>query len=376
MTTGPRALAVRTLTAAQHRAWIATQPSVSFLQCPSWGEVKPDWRHESLGWFDGDTLIGAGLVLYRAIPRTRFRLAYLPEGPALPWASRPAADFTSGLIRHVKERGAFAVKMGPPVIARKWDADTLKSAMADPGSRRIGDLAPSSADPAAALLAEQLRADGWQQHAVSAGFGDVQPRYVFAVPLAGRTAEQVFAGMNQLWRRNVRKAEKSGVEVVRGDYDDLAAFHDLYLTTAARDRFTPRPLAYFQRMWRAMAADDPDRLRLYLARHGGEPLAAATWVKVGDRVWYSYGASADHGRELRPSNALQWRMLTDAIDAGAAVYDLRGISDTLDETDPLFGLIRFKVGTGGEALEYVGEFDLPIRPLLYRAFTTYLRRRG
>ena len=45
---------------------------------------------------------------------------------------------------------------------------------------------------------------------------------------------------------------------------------------------------------------------------------------------------------------------------GATVYDLRGITDTLDEDDPHFGLIQFKVGTGGEAVEYLGEWDLPL----------------
>jgi lipid II:glycine glycyltransferase (peptidoglycan interpeptide bridge formation enzyme) len=69
-------------------------------------------------------------------------------------------------------------------------------------------------------------------------------------------------------------------------------------------------------------------------------------------------------------------MIRDAISAGAEVYDLRGITDTLDAEDPTIGLIQFKVGTGGEAVEYVGEWDLPLRRLLYRAFEAYMRRRG
>ena len=40
------------------------------------------------------------------------------------------------------------------------------------------------------------------------------------------------------------------------------------------------------------------------------------------------------------------------------------------------GLLQFKVGTGGEAVEYVGEWDLPISRLLYAAFDLYMRRRG
>jgi lipid II:glycine glycyltransferase (peptidoglycan interpeptide bridge formation enzyme) len=195
------------------------------------------------------------------------------------------------------------------------------------------------------------------------------------VPLAGRSEADLLAGFNQLWRRNIKKADKAGVEVVRGGFDDLPAFHEVYVETAERDRFTPRGLAYFQRMFRAMTAEDPERLTLYLARHEGRVLAATTMVRVGRHAWYSYGASSNSGRDVRPSNAIQWRMMRDAREAGAQVYDLRGISDTLDPEDPLFGLIQFKLGTGGHAQEYLGEWDLRLRPLLSRAVDTYLARR-
>jgi lipid II:glycine glycyltransferase (peptidoglycan interpeptide bridge formation enzyme) len=68
-------------------------------------------------------------------------------------------------------------------------------------------------------------------------------------------------------------------------------------------------------------------------------------------------------------------MIRDAMAEGAAVYDLRGITETLDPSDPHVGLIQFKVGTGGEAVEYVGEWDMPINRFLYKAFDVYMRRR-
>jgi vancomycin resistance protein VanK len=61
---------------------------------------------------------------------------------------------------------------------------------------------------------------------------------------------------------------------------------------------------------------------------------------------------------------------------GAEVYDLRGITDTLDSDDPHVGLIQFKVGTGGEAVEYAGEWDLPLNSVLYKGFALYMERRG
>ena len=161
----------------------------------------------------------------------------------------------------------------------------------------------------------------------------------------------------------------------QGDESDLPAFHALYLETAERDHFTGRPLSYFQQMWTAMRAEDPDRIRLYLAEHEDDLVAATTMVRVGQHAWYSYGASSTAKRDVRGSNAVQWQMMRDAKAAGATVYDLRGITDTLSEDDPHFGLIQFKLGTGGEAVEYVGEWDLPLNKVLFKAFDLYMSRR-
>ena len=69
-------------------------------------------------------------------------------------------------------------------------------------------------------------------------------------------------------------------------------------------------------------------------------------------------------------------MIRHALAHGAEVYDLRGITDTLDSDDSHVGLIQFKVGTGGEAVEYAGEWDLPLNRALYKAFSLYMARRG
>jgi lipid II:glycine glycyltransferase (peptidoglycan interpeptide bridge formation enzyme) len=371
-------ISVRAIGAQEHLAFVSSQPSVSFLQTPAWAGVKAEWDSQSLGWFDGEELVGTALVLYRQVPRVKRYLAYVPEGPVLPW-DRVVTDLSAWLeplLAHVKGHGAFALKMGPAVATRRWQADTVKKAMADEAVTRLADVPADEDLSTGVALAGALREAGWlQETGGGAGFGDVQPRYVYQLPLAGRTADDVFAGFNQLWRRNIRKAEKLGVEVTKGTRADLALFHPVYVETAARDGFTPRGLEYFQRMWDAMNAEDPNRLALYLARHEGQVVAATTLVTVGDHAWYSYGASTTASRNVRPSNAVQWRMITDSLEAGCSVYDLRGISDNLTAGDHLLGLVQFKVGTGGYAQEYVGEWDRVLRALWNKAYEAYRSRR-
>jgi lipid II:glycine glycyltransferase (peptidoglycan interpeptide bridge formation enzyme) len=368
-------IGVRTISAADHLTYLNSQRSASFLQTPAWGEVKNDWRHESLGWYRGSEVVGVGLVLYRQLPLIKRSLAYLPEGPVLDWSSEDVAEVLPAMSTYLKGRGAFAVRMGPPVTIRTWSAQTVKAAMAAGVHSRLCDVPADTRSQSAVAVQAALRRQGWRPVAGDGGFTTGQPQYAFQLPLTGRHEDDLLKGMNQQWRRNIKRADKAGVAVTQGKASDLPAFHRLYAETAARDGFTPRPLSYFERMFTALSQEDPDRIRLYLAHHANDLVAATTWVRVGGHVWYSYGASSTAKREVRGSNAIQWQMIRDARDAGADVYDLRGITDTLAADDPHVGLLQFKVGTGGAAVEYLGEWDLPLNRNLYRAFSLYLSRR-
>ncbi len=374
------AITVRSIPASQHLEYISTLRSASFLQTPAWAQVKSEWAHESLGWFEsdgaGERLVGVALVLYRRIPRLNRSLAYVPEGPLLDWAEVDLEAYLKPFVAHVKHQGAFGVRIGPPVVVRRWGTRAIKDALADEAITSLRAVEPDETNISAARVYNGLRTLGWRPPRTGEGFSAGQPEFNFQLPLTGRTPDEVLKGMNQLWRRNIKKADKLGVQVRRGTLDDLPAFHALYVETAKRDGFTPRPAGYFRTMMEAMEAEDPERIHLYLAEHEGDLVAATTWVRVGGHTWYSYGASSTQKRDVRGSNAIQWRMIQDAIAAGADVYDLRGITDSVDRNDPHVGLIEFKVGTGGEAVEYLGEWDLPLNRVLHTAFDLYMKRRG
>ena len=284
------------------------------------------------------------------------------------------------MAAHLRTQGAFGVRMGPPVVTRRWNAATVKEGIADPAVRRLGDLPPTERTAAGARVVSQLTELGWRPQAVEGGFAAGQPRHVFQIPLAGRTEADVLAGMNQLWRRNIKKAAKEGVEVTRPDRRrgprGAPAFHDLYVHTAQRDHFTPAAAVVLPHHGRGARRRGPRPDPALRRPPRGHLVAATIAIRVGAHAWYSYGASSTEKREVRGSNAIQWAMIRDAIAAGADVYDLRGITETLDADDSHVGLIQFKVGTGGEAVEYVGEWDLPLNRALYAAFDLYMRRRG
>jgi lipid II:glycine glycyltransferase (peptidoglycan interpeptide bridge formation enzyme) len=336
--------------------------------------MPPRWTPESVGWFDGPVLRGVGLVLYRRVPAVG-SLAYLGEGPVVDWADLGAERILEALLAYLRTRGVFSVKVAPDLVLRRWGIETLRSVLRSPGPERLRDVPPDEVGDVAASVVTALRDQGWTQYEAPApGFGgQMHPRYRSHVPLApdADPAER----LDSPWRRNLRKATGSGVVVTTGGAGDLPTFFELYAETASRDGFPPLPLEFFERMWRSLRDEDPTRLELYLAEREGQAYAAGLRTRVGAAVSYTHGASASAGREWRPSNAMQWQMLQDAHAGGANVYDLRGISDTLDPSDPLFGLLRFKTGLGGDAVEMVGEWDFPLRPVRHRLVTGYLGRR-
>jgi lipid II:glycine glycyltransferase (peptidoglycan interpeptide bridge formation enzyme) len=376
---------VRQITAEEHRAYISARTAAggeaSFLQTPGWAAVKPEWTSESIGWFrEGDELVGAALVLYRQLPRLKRFLAYLPEGPVIDWDTDDLGAWLDPMRDHLQSRRAFGIRIGPPVVTSRWSAAQVKEGIADKAVNSLTELPPTERNQSGARVLSQLHELGWRAQAAEGGFSAGQPQYNFQIPLvdgdgARRSEDDLLAGMNQQWRRNIKKAAKEKVEVVVGGRQDLPAFHHLYVHTAGRDHFTPRQLGYFETMFDALGADDPDRIRLYLARHEGDLVASTIGIRVGPHAWYSYGASSTEKREVRGSNAVQWQMIRDASAAGAHVYDLRGITDTLDSNDGHVGLVQFKVGTGGEAVQYAGEWDLPLNRALYSAFDFYMSRR-
>jgi lipid II:glycine glycyltransferase (peptidoglycan interpeptide bridge formation enzyme) len=96
--------------------------------------------------------------------------------------------------------------------------------------------------------------------------------------------------------------------------------------------------------------------------------------RFAGRAWYLYGMSRDLHRERMPNYLLQWEALRRARTSGCNEYDLWGAPDRFDESDPLWGVYRFKEGLGGEVVRGLGAWDLPVQPLLYRLYTQTLPR--
>jgi lipid II:glycine glycyltransferase (peptidoglycan interpeptide bridge formation enzyme) len=146
----------------------------------------------------------------------------------------------------------------------------------------------------------------------------------------------------------------------------------MYHETAARDGFTARPAEYYLDGWTALY--DAGMAQPFVAEFEGRPVAAVVLVRFGERVIYMYGASRNEARERMPNHLLQWTAICWAREQGARVYDFWGAPDVFDESDRLWGVWRFKAGFNGEVVRFIGAWDYPVRPWLYRLYTQAIPR--
>ncbi|MDR2753686.1 MAG: aminoacyltransferase [Oscillospiraceae bacterium] len=319
-------------------------PCGHFMQSAQWAQLKREWGREVVVSRNAEGKIVGGMsVLVRKMPLFGRTMLYIGRGPvAAPDDFATLEDLFKSIPVLAKKHKAYIFKMDPPV--------------------------PKSNE----AFIDFMVAQGFRQPSDDAHFKGVQSRFVFLLNLAGKTEEEVFASFHPKTRYNIRLAQKRGVEVKLCGPEACEDFARIMHTTGARDGFIVRPQAYFERMLGAMG----EHARLYMAYFEGEPIAGALPIQYGDKTWYLYGASDNAHRNCMPNYLLQWEMIRWAVEGGSRLYDFRGVSGGLNESDILPGLYKFKKGFNGDFTEFAGEFNLVISPFFEQLIHTALRVRS
>ncbi len=280
-------------------------------------------------------VVAQALVLRRALPGVPWGIGYVPKGPILAWEDEATVRVALQSLAEIAARlRLLFLKIDP-------------------------DVDPTT--PEGARVISLLRTAGWVPSPQA-----IQFRNTVLLDLRG-TEEDVLARMKPKWRYNIRLAMRRGVHVRLGRAEDLAQFYALYAETARRDRFLIRPFAYYHHLWQHFLARD--MAVLLLAEWEGNIVAGLMLFFFGRRAWYMYGASAGGPvRRHMPNHLLQWEAIRLARRRGCDVYDMWGAPDRLDESDPMWGVYRFKVGFGGVFQPWIGPWDLPRYRRLYALY--------
>lgn len=309
----------------------------NFQQSLEWGKVKSFWKNEViLAENEKGEIIGSLSVLIRKIPLFG-NLMYSSRGPVCDIHKEEVLkQLTKGAEELAKKYHAMVLKIEPDIKSEDKDFRNIMTKL----GYKIKDDAKNFRE-------------------------EIQPRYVFRLPIKGKTQEEVFALFHSKTRYNIRLATKKGVTVKEGTKEDLKEFHKIMVETGSRDGFIIRPLEYFEKMYDVLA---PNHMKLLMAYYEGKPISGVIPIFYGNKTWYLYGASSNQYRNVMPNYLLQWEMIKMAIDRKDEMFDLRGVSGVVDENHPQYGLYRFKKGFGAEFTEFIGEVYLAFHPFRYRLY--------
>jgi lipid II:glycine glycyltransferase (peptidoglycan interpeptide bridge formation enzyme) len=326
-------------------------PNPHVLQSWAWGEIKSrhGWRATRLLFQEDGRSVAAASVLQRKLPHLPVSILYVPKGPALDWIDVPLARKILGeLEQWARQRGALFLKVDPDVYYPD-------------------DVPAFSPRPACApAMAGLLEARGWHFSGEQ-----IQFRNTLLLDLAC-SEDELLATMKQKTRYNVRLSQRRGVTVRPGTEMDLELFYTLYTQTAQRDDFVIRPYDYYRDAWGTFMRGG--LAHLLLAEVEGEPVAGLLLFTFGPTAWYMYGASSDLHRRHMPNYLLQWEAIRQAKAGDCTLYDLWGAPDDLDESDPMWGVVRFKLGLGGHLARGLGAWDFPAHRIGYRLYAQILPR--
>lgn len=289
----------------------------SFLQSRQWQGMQ-----EKLGvktWWLEENNVRA-LVLKRNLPLGRSWL-YIPRGPV----GKMSQGLERKLIEIAEQENAIFVRVDPEIQT-----------------------------PLAAPWRKSER--------------EVQPSNTLILDLT-KSEEELLGQMHQKTRYNIRLAQKKGVQVrFSKDISDIEHFLKLSKDVSERTTFSYHPDNYYRAILRT------DLAEIALAEYQNQVLAAHVVISFGDTATYVHGASSSTQRDVMAPHLLQWETIKRAKEQGYKKYDFFGIApEGADKNHPWSGVTRFKIGFGGNRVDYIGAYDLVLNEGMYHVFNAVRR---
>ena len=194
-------------------------------------------------------------------------------------------------------------------------------------------------------------------------------KYTFHIDLT-QNEEILLSRMKQKTRYNIRIAQKHGVKIIE-DNSPKAFNEYLKLTfeTTKRQKFYAHDKDYHQKMWQALYP--PGIAHLLKADYQGKTLVSWIVFVFNNVLYYPYGASSREHKNVMASSLIMWEAIRFGKKMGCHTFDLWGsLGPEPDKKDSWYGFHRFKQGYGPKLVEFMGTFDLIIKPRLYKLYNS------
>lgn len=360
-------------------------PQNNLLQHARWSQVKENWSMKQVVVRRGGTIRAYAMILIRPLP-LGMSLFYIPRGPIVNYQDEPLIRFFFAKLKKLARRShAVTIRFDPNLIDRTY-----------PYVQRNQEHGEHRQAPVIRQLTEmKCRHKGYTLYLREA----TQPRFQ-AVMLR----EQMdWAALSAKTRRSIRHAEKSGVTIHEGE-SELEHFAEVMKQTEQRKKIHLRNAAYFKRLTalygeravlitaRLDLKQRLDRITNQLSEFQGKPedlnkaekeqiinlnreqeflekkisggssvvtLCGLLALIQDDQMEVLYAGTHSEFLSYRAPYSAHWRLFEKARKMGIQRCNLGGVEGTLDD-----GLSVFKGNFPIQIEEMIGEFDLPVMPVL------------
>ena len=262
---------------------------------------------------------------------------YFPKGPGVT-CTEELLSLLPELKQFANEQGVFAIKLEPEIL----ETDDTHAAFRAAGLVRTAPVQPNN----------------------STVIIDLSP-----------DLDTILANFNQKGRHALKRAERDGIvtEAVPLTEENMQIMFDMLRSTAiGRFEASLRDYQYYRTFWQKFAKNDHGSL--FFARFDGKVVASAFCMFLGKKGLYKDGASLREKVTYGASHLLQWEVIKWMKAHGVESYDLCGAphsSAIRDDSNPLYGIGRFKTSFNKHVTDYVGCYDLVVNPTVYKRWQRF-----
>jgi alanine adding enzyme len=355
-------------------------------------------------------LVAAGKLNYTT-NRWGYKVCECAKGPLLDYTdAQLVRDVVVLLKKRAAERKAAELRISPnlPYIAR--DADGAEHP-------EITDNRP---------LVAELAGLGFEHQGSEMNFVNVN--WMFIKKLVGiADSEELIMGTSYRTRKAIRKAEKNGVFLEQATLETLDEFYDALSLAGDEKGFFYREREYYEQLLRTTSAEftklmmakidipayrksiterleaesaSAAELRREVEETGSKKkanrlkvvqdlvdsyerslndierfpdsvgvatVAAIHFVCFGDEVVCVIGGTKQDYIYFNGATSLYWGMMLHALENGYSRYNFYGTFGIQGQDEEGHGGYEFKKGFGGDVVQLLGDFVMPVRPAAFQA---------
>ncbi|NQG97224.1 aminoacyltransferase [Streptococcus suis] len=381
------------ISAHEHDEFAKQSSQVNLLQSSNWAAIKDSWGNERLGFYQDGSLVAVASVLIRPLP-AGFSMLYIPRGPIMDYSNQDLVQFVlASLKKFGKTKRALFIKFDPALLLKQY---------------KIGQEVEENPTTLAQLAILQKAGAEWTGRTQDMA-QSIQPRFQANV----YTSKDLLQEFPKHTKRLMKDAQTRGVATHRGGLEDVQAFADVVALTEDRKGVALRNHDYFKKMMTVYGEDAylhlatvnlPKRLAEYkeqlaqiekdlseTAEHQKKRLtklsqqqasiskyiaefeeyvtkypdeliiAGILSIRFGNVMEMLYAGMNDEFKKFYPQYSLYPQVFEDAYQDGIIWANMGCVEGSLDD-----GLTKFKSNFAPTIEEYIGEFNIPVNPLLYR----------